>query len=83
LRSIFESIVGDVEKGISFVPLSFVLGFYATVVVNRYWKMWDDLPRPDGLAARIASAVEGNVCILCNVHVKFQSSRAANPSPLA
>jgi hypothetical protein len=31
--------------------------------------MWDNLPRPDSLALRIASIIQGKVSILCTAYV--------------
>jgi hypothetical protein len=57
----FEEIVVDFDRGISFVPLSFVLGFYVAVVVRRYWRMWETLPWPDPIAVRITTTISGQV----------------------
>lgn len=60
----FEHVVADVNEGISFIPLSFVLGFYVSIVVTRYWSMWENLPRPEQLALRISSSIRGNVSVV-------------------
>ena len=68
-KAVFEQAAADVDTGISFIPLPFVLGFYANVVVRRYWNMWDNLPRPDSLALRITSIIQGKVNLFFFSHL--------------
>lgn len=37
--------------------MSFVLGFYVTLVVNRWWDQYKLLPWPDTLALVISAAI--------------------------
>ncbi|XP_035826183.1 bestrophin-3, partial [Aplysia californica] len=46
-RSIFESIVLELHAVSSSIPLSFVLGFYVTVIVQRWWQQFSNVPWPD------------------------------------
>lgn len=39
------------------IPMSFVLGFYVTLVVNRWWAQYKLLPWPDTLALVISAAI--------------------------
>lgn len=39
------------------IPMSFVLGFYVTLVVNRWWEQYKLLPWPDTLALVISAAI--------------------------
>src|SRR5687768_13569051 len=32
------------------IPLSFVLGFYVSLVIKRWWEQWQCVPYVDGLA---------------------------------
>lgn len=41
--------------------MSFVLGFYVTLVVKRWWDQYKLLPWPDTLALFISAAIPGNV----------------------
>lgn len=43
------------------VPLSFVLGFYVSLVVKRWWEQYRMLPWPDTLALFVSAAIQGNV----------------------
>ncbi|XP_064174578.1 bestrophin-3-like [Anguilla rostrata] len=41
------------------IPVTFVLGFYVTLVVNRWWNQFVNLPWPDRLMYLISSCVHG------------------------
>ncbi|XP_049740920.1 bestrophin-3 [Elephas maximus indicus] len=41
------------------IPVTFVLGFYVTLVVNRWWNQFVNLPWPDRLMLLISSSVLG------------------------
>ncbi|KAM3925357.1 bestrophin-3 isoform 2-T3 [Leptodactylus fuscus] len=41
------------------IPVTFVLGFYVTLVVNRWWNQFVNLPWPDRLMLLICSNVHG------------------------
>lgn len=41
--------------------MSFVLGFYVTLIVKRWWDQYKLLPWPDTLALFISAAIPGNV----------------------
>ncbi|KAL2722929.1 bestrophin-3 isoform X1 [Vespula maculifrons] len=40
--------------------MSFVLGFYVSLVVKRWWEQYKLLPWPDNLALFISAAIPGN-----------------------
>ncbi|KAF2355686.1 Bestrophin/UPF0187 [Trinorchestia longiramus] len=42
------------------IPLSFVLGFYVSIVVQRWWAQWETLPWPDTLALFVSTTLSGN-----------------------
>lgn len=43
------------------IPMSFVLGFYVTLVVRRWWEQYRLLPWPDTLALFVSAAIPGVV----------------------
>ena len=45
------------------IPMSFVLGFYVSLVVKRWWEQYKLLPWPDTLALFISAAIPGNVSL--------------------
>uniref|UniRef100_A0A1B0CUU0 Putative conserved plasma membrane protein n=1 Tax=Lutzomyia longipalpis TaxID=7200 RepID=A0A1B0CUU0_LUTLO len=45
------------------IPMSFVLGFYVSLVVKRWWEQYKLLPWPDTLALFISAAIPGNASI--------------------
>ncbi|XP_022328178.2 bestrophin-2-like isoform X2 [Crassostrea virginica] len=46
-RVVFESIVLHCNNYTSLIPVSFVLGFYVTMVVGRWWQQFMNVPWPD------------------------------------
>lgn len=47
------------------IPMSFVLGFYVSLIVKRWWEQYKLLPWPDTLALFISAAIPRDVCVLC------------------
>ena len=43
------------------IPMSFVLGFYVTLIVKRWWEQYRLLPWPDSLALFVSAAIPGVV----------------------
>lgn len=57
--------------------MSFVLGFYVSLVVKRWWEQYKLLPWPDNLALFISAAIPGNVSIQKSiVRDRFDDRRA-------
>ncbi|XP_004715110.1 bestrophin-1 [Echinops telfairi] len=56
---LFEKMVLYCEGSIQLIPISFVLGFYVTLVVTRWWNQYESLPWPDRLMNLVSSVVEG------------------------
>lgn len=46
-RTEMERVVIQCDSYTSFIPISFVLGFYVTVVVQRWWQQFINVPWPD------------------------------------
>jgi len=55
----FERLCVYCESSIGFIPLSFILGFYVTQVVNRWWLQYNSLHWPDTLAMNLAVYLPG------------------------
>ncbi|NP_001011940.1 bestrophin-1 [Rattus norvegicus] len=55
----FEKLALYCNSYIQFIPISFVLGFYVTLVVSRWWNQYENLPWPDRLMMQVSSFVEG------------------------
>ncbi|XP_059471068.1 bestrophin-4 [Neocloeon triangulifer] len=41
------------------IPMSFVLGFYVTLIVKRWWEQYRLLPWPDSMALFVSAAIPG------------------------
>ncbi|XP_054720175.1 bestrophin-4-like [Uloborus diversus] len=59
-KEVFEHVVIFVDVFTDFIPLSFVLGFYVTLVVGRWWAQYEAIPRPDRACFMISSFVHGS-----------------------
>ncbi|KAL4660251.1 bestrophin-3-like [Arapaima gigas] len=55
----FEKLSLYCDKYAEQIPVTFVLGFYVTLVVNRWWNQFVNLPWPDRLMFLISSCVQG------------------------
>jgi len=51
----FENLARFCNRKIAGLPLTFLLGFYVTMVVNRWWSQYCSLPWPDNLAMFLAA----------------------------
>lgn len=49
------------EKQGSLIPVSFVLGFYVTIVVGRWWDQYLTIPFPDAIALFVSASIHGQV----------------------
>ncbi|XP_052046240.1 bestrophin-1 [Apodemus sylvaticus] len=56
---LFEKLALYCDSYIQLIPISFVLGFYVTLVVSRWWNQYENLPWPDRLMIQVSSFVEG------------------------
>ncbi|XP_043089699.1 bestrophin-2 [Puntigrus tetrazona] len=43
----------------SLIPMSFVLGFYVTLIVNRWWSQYSSIPLPDRIMCTLSGGVQG------------------------
>ncbi|XP_040006273.1 bestrophin-3-like isoform X1 [Xiphias gladius] len=58
-KRLFEKLSIYCDKYAEQIPVTFVLGFYVTLVVNRWWNQFVNLPWPDRLMFHISSCVQG------------------------
>ncbi|CAO2584647.1 BEST1 [Lemmus lemmus] len=56
---LFEKLALYCDNYIQLIPISFVLGFYVTLVVTRWWNQYESLPWPDRLMSQVSCFVEG------------------------
>ena len=47
------------SRSADFIPLGFILGFYVTQVVNRWWGQYNSIVWPDTLALNLISFMPG------------------------
>ncbi|KAM9403482.1 bestrophin-3-like isoform 2-T3 [Salvelinus alpinus] len=59
-KRFFEKLALHCNKYAEQIPVTFVLGFYVTLVVNRWWNQFVNLPWPDRLMFLISSCVHGH-----------------------
>ncbi|KAI5100284.1 bestrophin-1 isoform X1, partial [Silurus meridionalis] len=58
-RRLFERLAIYCDQYAQLIPVSFVLGFYVTLVVSRWWGQFESIPWPDRLAMLIGGHVRG------------------------
>ncbi|MEJ1273424.1 bestrophin 1 [Cricetulus griseus] len=58
-QMLFEKLALYCDSYIQLIPISFVLGFYVTLVVTRWWNQYESLPWPDRLMTQVSGFVEG------------------------
>ncbi|XP_069460221.1 bestrophin-2a [Ambystoma mexicanum] len=56
----FEKLSIYCDSYANLIPMSFVLGFYVTLVVNRWWSQYTSIPLPDRLMCVISGNVHGS-----------------------
>ncbi|KAJ8372328.1 hypothetical protein AAFF_G00290580 [Aldrovandia affinis] len=55
----FEKLAIYCNNYASLIPMSFVLGFYVTLVVNRWWSQYTCIPLPDRLMCVLSGGLQG------------------------
>ncbi|XP_010608707.1 bestrophin-4 [Fukomys damarensis] len=58
-RHVYAQVARYCNRSADLIPLSFVLGFYVTLVVNRWWSQYTSIPLPDQLMCIISASVHG------------------------
>ncbi|XP_066603705.1 bestrophin-4-like isoform X2 [Prorops nasuta] len=59
-KKIFESVVAYCNDYSDLIPLSFVLGFYVSIVMTRWWNQYIAIPWPDPIAVFVSATIHGN-----------------------
>ena len=59
LRRLFESMKAYCAIQMSSIPMTFVLGFYVSLVVKRWWDQYQVLPFPDSLGIFTVGLIRG------------------------
>lgn len=59
-RSVFEKLAIYCNAFTELIPLSFVLGFYVTIVVGRWWQQFLAIPWPDKTCMLISTYIHGS-----------------------
>ena len=62
-KQMFELICVYAERFLQVVPITFLIGFYVSQVVNRWWDQFMSLPWPDHLAIKLVNFCPGIVSI--------------------
>lgn len=57
--SVFEGITIYCAAYSDQIPLSFVLGFYVSIVMTRWWNQYTSIPWPDSLAVFVSASIHG------------------------
>ncbi|XP_067292129.1 bestrophin-1 isoform X2 [Pseudorasbora parva] len=58
-RRMFEKLSMYCDQYAQLIPVSFVLGFYVTLVVSRWWGQFESVPWTDRLSALVSGHVRG------------------------
>ncbi|XP_045763507.1 bestrophin-4-like isoform X2 [Maniola jurtina] len=58
-KRMFEGVVNYCSFHGNVIPLSFVLGFYVSVVMNRWWHQYTTIPWPDSIAVFVSASIHG------------------------
>ncbi|EDW26215.1 GL25692 [Drosophila persimilis] len=58
-QEVFEGIVYYCNMHGNLLPLSFVLGFYVSIVMGRWWQQYTTIPWPDSIAILVSSSIQG------------------------
>ncbi|XP_070852466.1 bestrophin-4 [Drosophila suzukii] len=59
-KRFFEDIASYCMKNGALIPLSFVMGFYVTIVMKRWWEQYSTIPWPDGIAILVSTSIHGS-----------------------
>ena len=60
MKLIFEKVCFYFGKYGDYIPLAFILGFYVSQVVTRWWSQFNTIPWPDTIACNLLSYMPGH-----------------------
>lgn len=58
-QEIFKTLVHYADKSLSLIPLSFVLGFFVSNVMSRWFTQFGTIPWPAGIAVYVSTTIHG------------------------
>ncbi|XP_053946788.1 bestrophin-1 isoform X4 [Anastrepha ludens] len=58
-KQVFEGVAKYCYNYSDLIPLSFVLGFYVSIVMTRWWNQYTSIPWPDPIAVFVSANVHG------------------------
>ncbi|XP_054727733.1 bestrophin-1 isoform X4 [Anastrepha obliqua] len=58
-KQVFEGVAKYCYSYSDLIPLSFVLGFYVSIVMTRWWNQYTSIPWPDPIAVFVSANVHG------------------------
>ncbi|EDV40888.1 uncharacterized protein Dana_GF23693 [Drosophila ananassae] len=58
-KKLFENISEYCTRNVGLIPLSFVMGFYVSIVMTRWWAQYSTIPWPDPVAILVSSNLHG------------------------
>ncbi|CAG0895710.1 unnamed protein product, partial [Darwinula stevensoni] len=56
---LFEKVVLYCDEFNDLIPVSFLLGFFVSEIIRRWWNMWELLPWPDSVALFVSTSLRG------------------------
>ncbi|GAB1863366.1 Bestrophin homolog [Camponotus japonicus] len=59
-KKTFEFVVAYCNEFSDLIPVSFILGFYVTIVMTRWWNQYLAIPWPDSIAVFVSATIHGN-----------------------
>lgn len=59
-KRMFEKVSQYCNSFSDLIPVSFVLGFYVSIVIKRWWSQYMSLPWPDSLSLFISTSIHGH-----------------------
>ena len=60
-KVVFEKISLFCGHYAELIPVTFVLGFYVSLLVTRWWKQFETMPWPDSAAVWISTCIKGKI----------------------
>lgn len=66
-KTSFEMVVMHCARFRNVIPVSFVLGFFVSLVVSRWWGMYQSLPWPDTTSIVVSSLIPGQDAESCAI----------------